>query len=110
MRILGPACLAVAPTVNTHPALLPAFPGAAAVREALAYGVKVSGVTVHFVDAGVDTGPVIAQASVPVVPDDDVASLTARIQAVERPLYTDVVGRLARHGWTLSGRTVTLHG
>jgi phosphoribosylglycinamide formyltransferase-1 len=111
MKILGPAALASGPAfVNTHPALLPAFPGAHAVRDALAYGVKVSGATVHFVDAGVDTGPVIAQVAVPVEPGDDEPSLTARIQAAERPLYTDVVGRLVRHGWTVTGRTVTLHG
>ena len=111
MKILGPVALAAAPAfVNTHPALLPAFPGAHAVRDALAYGVKVTGVTVHFVDDGVDTGPVLAQAAVPVEPGDDEAALTARIQAAERPLYTEVVGRLVRHGWTVTGRTVTLHG
>ncbi len=111
MKILGPTALASGPPfVNTHPALLPAFPGPHAVRDALAYGVKVSGATVHFVDAGVDTGPVVAQAAVPVEPGDDEASLHARIQAAERPLYTDVVGRLVRHGWTVTGRTVTLHG
>ena len=111
MKILGPAALGSGPAfVNTHPALLPAFPGAHAVRDALAYGVKVTGATVHFVDAGVDTGPVIAQAAVPVEPGDDEAALAARVQAAERPLLTDVVGRLVRHGWTVTGRTVSLHG
>lgn len=87
-------------TVNTHPALLPAFPGAHAVRDALAYGVKVTGCTVHFVDEGVDTGPVIAQESVPVRWHDDEDSLHERIKQVERQLLIRVVGRLARDGWT----------
>ena len=108
MRILGPALLSRWPVLNTHPALLPAFPGAHAVRDALAYGVKVTGVTVHLVDEGVDTGPVVAQAAVPVLPGDDEDTLRARIQAVERPLYVDTVARLARGGWTVEGRTVRL--
>ena len=110
MRLLGTAVLTRFPhrVVNTHPALLPSFPGAHAVPDALAYGVKVTGVTVHLVDEGVDTGPVIAQAAVPVLPDDDEPTLHARIQAVEQPLYVETVGRLARGGWTLSGRTVHL--
>ena len=108
MRILSADFLARfhGRVVNTHPALLPSFPGAHAVADALAYGVRVSGVTVHFVDEGVDTGPVIAQAAVPVEDDDDEASLQARIQGVERPLYVEAVGRLAREGWTVQGRTV----
>ena len=108
MRLLGPAFLARFPVLNTHPALLPAFPGAHAVRDALAYGVKITGVTVHLVDEGVDTGPVVAQAAVPVLPDDTEDSLRARIQQVERPLYVETVGRLARGGWTVDGRTVRL--
>lgn len=110
MRILSADFLARFPcrVVNTHPALLPAFPGARAVADALAYGVRVTGVTVHFVDEGVDTGPVIAQAAVPVQADDDQASLHARIQGVEQPLYVDAVGRLARKGWTVQGRIVKL--
>ena len=110
MRILSADFLArfSGRVVNTHPALLPSFPGAHAVADALAYGVRVTGVTVHFVDEGVDTGPVIAQAAVPVHEDDDEASLHARIQAVEQPLYVDAVGRLARQGWTVQGRTVRL--
>ena len=109
MRILGPEFLARFPqrVLNTHPALLPSFPGAHAVPDALAYGVKVTGVTVHLVDEGVDTGPVIAQAAVPVEEGDDEASLHARIQSVEQPLYVEAVGRLAREGWTVEGRTVT---
>lgn len=108
MRILAPGFLSRFPgrVVNTHPALLPSFPGAHAVADALAYGVKVSGVTVHLVDEGVDTGPVVAQAAVPVLDGDDEAALQARIQDVERPLYVDAVGRLARQGWTVEGRTV----
>lgn len=108
MRILGPEflCRFAARVVNTHPALLPAFPGAHAVADALAYGVKVSGVTVHLVDEGVDTGPVVAQACVPVLAGDDAAALQRRIQAVERPLYVETVGRLARQGWTVEDRMV----
>lgn len=110
MRLLGPAFLGRFPqrVVNTHPSLLPAFPGRHAAADALAHGVKLSGVTVHLVDEGVDTGPVVAQAAVPVLPGDDPARLQARIQDVERPLYVDAVGRLARGGWTVEGRTVHL--
>jgi len=108
MRILGPAFLARFRTLNTHPALLPSFPGAHAVRDALAYGVKLTGVTVHVVDEGVDTGPVVAQAAVPVLPGDTEDVLRARIQDVEQPLYVDAVGRLAREGWSVEGRTVRL--
>ncbi|GAA2085885.1 phosphoribosylglycinamide formyltransferase [Actinomadura alba] len=94
--------------VNTHPALLPAFPGAHAVRDALAYGVKVTGCTVHFIDEGVDTGPVIAQEPVPVRWHDDETSLHERIKQVERRLLIDVVGRLARDGWTTRDRRVSM--
>jgi len=92
--------------VNTHPSLLPAFPGMHAVRDALAYGVKVTGCTVFLVDAGTDTGPVIAQAAVPVSEDDDVASLHERIKVTERALLVDTVGRMVRDGWSVQGRTV----
>jgi phosphoribosylglycinamide formyltransferase-1 len=95
-------------TVNTHPALLPAFPGTHAVRDALAYGVRVSGCTVHFVDAGVDTGPIIAQRTVPVLDGDDEETLHMRIKEVENPLFVETVGRLAREGWTLSDRRVRI--
>jgi phosphoribosylglycinamide formyltransferase-1 len=111
MKILGPRVLAAFPVVNTHPALLPAFPGAHAVREALAYGVRVTGCTVHLVDAGVDTGPVIAQEPVLVLDDDDEGSLHERIKIVERRLLVEIVGRMVREGWTVTGRTVRLgHG
>ncbi len=96
MKILGAQFLATHPrTINTHPALLPAFPGAHAVRDALAAGVAETGATVHFVDAGVDTGPVIDQVVVAVQPDDDESSLHERIKVVERKMLVDAVHRLA---------------
>ncbi len=112
MRLLGPAFLDRfgGRTVNTHPALLPAFPGAHGVRDALAYGVKVSGSTTILIDAGEDTGPVVDQRAVPVEPDDDEASLHERIKVVEREMLVDVVTRMSRHGWTVSGRKVAIHG
>jgi phosphoribosylglycinamide formyltransferase-1 len=94
--------------INSHPALSPAFPGAHAVRDALAYGVRVTGCTVFLVDNGVDTGPVVAQEAVPVEPGDDEATLHERIKKVERRLLVDVVARLAREGWTLDGRKVSI--
>ncbi|MPY77013.1 MAG: phosphoribosylglycinamide formyltransferase [Actinophytocola sp.] len=94
--------------INTHPALLPAFPGIHAVADALTAGVKVTGSTVHFVDSGVDTGPIIAQEVVTIEPDDDDASLHERIKAVERRLLVDVVAALARHGCTITGRKVSI--
>jgi len=97
MKIVGPAVLDAfgGRMVNTHPALLPAFPGAHAVRDALAAGVEVTGTTVHLVDAGVDTGPVLAQREVRVEPGDDEASLHERIKSVERELLVETVARLA---------------
>jgi phosphoribosylglycinamide formyltransferase-1 len=94
--------------INTHPALLPAFPGMHAVREALEYGVKVTGCTVFLVDTGTDTGPVIAQAVVPTRDDDDVATLHERVKVAERSLLVDTVGRMARAGWSVEGRKVRL--
>ena len=82
--------------VNTHPALLPSFPGAHGVRDALAHGVKVTGCTVHLVDSGVDTGPILDQVAVRVLDGDDEHSLHERIKSHERELLVDVVGRLAR--------------
>jgi len=110
MRILGPGFLDRfgGRVINTHPALLPAFPGAHAVRDALAHGVKVTGCTVHVVDAGVDTGPIIAQRAVQVTDDDDEARLHERIKDVERDLLVEVVGRVARDGLTVHGRTARL--
>jgi phosphoribosylglycinamide formyltransferase-1 len=100
LRLLGAGVLAAFPdrVLNTHPALLPAFPGAHAVRDALAYGVAVTGCTVHLVDEGVDTGPVIAQRAVEVRPGDDEATLHERIKEVERPLVVDVLAAVARDG------------
>lgn len=108
MKLLGPRFLDRFPVVNTHPALLPAFPGSHAVREALAYGVRITGCTVHLVDSGVDTGPIIAQRAVEVAEGDDEATLHERIKTVERTLLVDVVGRMARDGWTLNGRKVRI--
>ena len=94
MRVLGADIVHRFRIVNTHPALLPAFPGAHAIRDALAAGVDTTGVTVHWVDEGVDTGPVIAQASVPVEPGDDEDSLRARVQAAEKPLFVQTLREL----------------
>jgi phosphoribosylglycinamide formyltransferase-1 len=94
--------------INTHPALLPAFPGMHGARDALEYGVKVTGCTVFIVDAGIDTGPILAQAAVPVLDGDDDATLHERIKTAERELIVDTVARMARDGWTVSGRTVSL--
>ncbi|WP_307865606.1 phosphoribosylglycinamide formyltransferase [Streptomyces montanisoli] len=113
MKIVGKEFLAAfgGRFVNTHPALLPSFPGAHGVRDALAYGAKVTGCTVHFVDDGVDTGPIIAQSVVEIRDEDHEDGGTAlheRIKEVERRLLVDVVGRLARHGYRIEGRKVTI--
>lgn len=92
--------------VNTHPSLLPAFPGMHGVRDALGYGVKVTGCTVFLVDAGTDTGPVIAQAAVDVGEDDDEITLHERIKVAERTLLVDTVGKMVRDGWSVHGRKV----
>jgi phosphoribosylglycinamide formyltransferase-1 len=91
MRILSPQFVNYFPTINSHPALLPAFPGAHAVRDALAAGVTITGTTVHWVDAGVDTGPIITQMEVPVLPGDDEATLHERIKKVERGLIVATI-------------------
>jgi formyltetrahydrofolate-dependent phosphoribosylglycinamide formyltransferase len=96
MRVLGPAVVGAFRIVNTHPALLPSFPGAHAVRDALAAGVTSTGVTVHWVDEGVDTGPVITQVAVAVEPDDDEQTLRARIQQAEKPLYVNAIRQLCQ--------------
>ncbi|MGC5167104.1 phosphoribosylglycinamide formyltransferase [Luteimicrobium sp. DT211] len=90
--------------LNAHPALLPSFPGAHGVRDALAYGVKVTGCSLIVVDEGVDSGPIVAQVAVPVEDDDDEASLHERIKVAERALLVDVVGRAAREGLVVEGR------
>jgi phosphoribosylglycinamide formyltransferase-1 len=94
--------------LNTHNALLPAFPGMHGPRDAFDYGVKVAGATLFFVDAGVDTGPIVAQVAVPVLDDDTEDSLTERIKDAERRQLVEYVGRLVREGWTITGRKVTI--
>ena len=110
MKILGPQFLSrfIGRIVNTHPALLPAFPGAHAVPDALDYGVKVTGCSVHLVDAGTDTGPILAQQPVPVLDDDDEATLHERIKVVERRLLVDVLAAVATRGVTWTGRKATI--
>lgn len=110
MKILGQEFLGKfgGRVLNTHPALLPAFPGAHAVAEALAYGVRVTGCTVHLVDDGVDTGPIVAQEAVSVSPGEDVDALHERIKVVERRLLVDVIALLTRQGYTVRGRKVSI--
>ena len=110
MRILGPQFLSrfCGRILNTHPALLPAFAGAHAVADALAFGVKITGCTVHLVDAGTDTGPILAQESVPVIDGDDEETLHERIKVVERQLLVDVVAAVATRGVTWIGRKATI--
>ncbi|MGB0877683.1 MAG: phosphoribosylglycinamide formyltransferase [Mycobacterium sp.] len=110
MKILGPKFLSMFPgrVINTHPALLPAFPGAHAVRDALAYGVTVTGCTVHVVDAGTDTGPILAQQAVSVLDDDDEVTLHERIKVIERQMLVDVLEALAIRGVTWTGRKANL--
>jgi len=108
MKVVGKRFLERFAMVNTHPALLPAFPGAHAVRDALAYGVRVTGCTVHLVDGGVDTGPIIDQRAVVVRSDDDESTLHERIKSVERELLVDIVGRMSRSGWQVNDRKVVL--
>lgn len=110
LKLVGPAFLARfgGRYLNSHNALLPAFPGIHGPRDALAYGVKVAGATLFVVDAGVDTGAIVAQCVVTVADDDTEESLTERIKAAERPQLVDYVGRMAREGFTVSGRKVTI--
>lgn len=109
MKLAGPAFLARfgGRTVNTHPALLPAFPGMHGPRDALAHGVKVTGATLFVVDAGVDTGPIVAQVAVPVLPGDDERTLHDRIRTSERSMLVEWVGRMAREPYTITDRTIT---
>ncbi|HEV7423477.1 MAG TPA: phosphoribosylglycinamide formyltransferase [Mycobacterium sp.] len=110
MKILGPRFLSrfLGRVVNTHPALLPAFAGAHAVSEALSYGVRITGCTVHLVDEGMDTGPILAQEAVPVLDGDDEASLHERIKVVERRLLVDVLAAMATRGVTWTGRKAAM--
>jgi phosphoribosylglycinamide formyltransferase 1 len=107
MKLVGKAFLDrfAGRCLNTHPALLPSFPGMHGVRDALDYGVKMTGCTVFMVDEGVDAGPVLAQACVPVEDDDDEATLHERIKVAERALLVGTVGRMAREGWSVTGET-----
>ena len=110
LRAFGPSAASrgCPRVVNIHPALLPSFPGLHAARQALAAGVKVSGCTVHFVDEGTDTGPVIAQAAVPVLGGDTEATLAARILEQEHRLYPQAIQWIAEGRLSLAGRTVRL--
>lgn len=106
MRIIGNSVVErfAGRILNTHPALLPAFPGAHAVQDALNYGVRVTGSTVHVVDSGVDTGPIVAQKAVSVEPTDTADVLHERIKTVERALLVEVLHDIAQHGLTIDGR------
>lgn len=108
MRVLSPAFVArfERRIVNVHPSLLPAFPGLDAQRQAFDHGVKVAGATVHLVDAGTDTGPIVGQEAVPVLPGDDAGSLAGRILEAEHRLYPAAVGQLLSGGWTVVGRRI----
>ncbi len=108
MKVLGPSVLEAFTVLNTHPALLPAFPGAHAVADALAYGARVTGTTVHLVDAGVDTGPIVAQRAVPIRADDTEETLHERIKIVERDLLIRSAHDIITGGFTQSSRKVTL--
>lgn len=110
LKLVGPAFLRRfgGRYLNSHNALLPAFPGIHGPRDALAYGVKVAGATLFVVDAGVDTGAIVAQCVVTVADDDTEATLTERIKTAERPQLVDYVGRMAREGFTVAGRKVTI--
>jgi phosphoribosylglycinamide formyltransferase-1 len=109
MRILSPEFVGRFPLriLNIHPSLLPAFPGKDAQAQALAYGVKVAGVTVHFVDSGTDTGPVIAQESLSVEEGEDLTSLSSRLLGIEHRLYRAALRKVLAGGWMLNGRSVS---
>jgi phosphoribosylglycinamide formyltransferase 1 len=94
--------------VNTHNALLPSFPGVHGPRDALEYGVRITGATLFLVDEGVDTGAIVAQVAVPVEDDDDLETLTERIKVAERAMLVDTVGRMVREGFTVTGRKVRI--
>jgi phosphoribosylglycinamide formyltransferase-1 len=108
MKLVGEAILDRFPMVNTHPALLPSFPGMHGARDALEHGVKVAGATLFLVDGGVDTGPILAQVAVPVEDDDTEETLHERIKVGERAMLVDTVGRMAREGWSVEGRRVRI--
>ncbi|MBA2417487.1 MAG: phosphoribosylglycinamide formyltransferase [Nocardioidaceae bacterium] len=108
MKLAGPLFLRrfAGRTVNTHPALSPSFPGMHGPRDALAYGVKITGATLFVVDEGVDSGPIVAQVAVPVAAGDDEHSLHERIKVGEHQMLVESVGRMVREGFTLDDRSV----
>ena len=110
LKLAGPAFLGElgGRTINTHPALSPAFPGLDAPAQAVAHGVRVSGATLFVVDAGVDTGPIVAQTAVPVHSDDHAETLHERIKVAERAMLVETVGRMVRHGYAIDGRKVRI--
>ncbi|RJE88688.1 phosphoribosylglycinamide formyltransferase [Paenibacillus sp. 1011MAR3C5] len=110
MRILTPTLVEpfMGRMINIHPSLLPSFPGINAIGQALEHGVKVTGVTVHYVDGGLDSGPIIAQTAVEVTEEDDEASLTVRIQQAERELYPEAIKLIAQGAITIEGRRVAV--
>jgi formyltetrahydrofolate-dependent phosphoribosylglycinamide formyltransferase len=110
LRLAGPSFLAAygGRYVNTHNALLPSFPGIHGPRDALEYGVKVTGATLFIVDEGVDTGAIVAQVAVPVLDDDTEDTLTERIKVAERAQLVEHIGAMVRQGWTVTGRRVTI--
>ena len=112
LKLLGPRFIGefTGRCINSHPALLPSFPGLHGVRDALDYGVKVTGCTIFLVDSGLDTGPVVAQRAVPVDDDDDEETLTERVKASERELLARTVAAMLSHGWSVHGRRVRISG
>jgi phosphoribosylglycinamide formyltransferase-1 len=108
MRILSPAFVARWPLriLNVHPSLLPSFPGLSAQEQAVRYGVRVSGATVHFVDAGTDTGPIVGQTALPLRENESADAYAARLLAVEHSLYAASVGRVLEGGWSVEGRAI----
>ena len=110
MKLVGPEFLRQfgGRVINTHPALLPSFPGMRAPADALDHGAKLTGCTIFLVDSGTDTGPIVAQAAVPVHDDDDESALHERIKVAERALLVETVGQMVRGGWSVQGRKVRI--
>lgn len=111
MRLVGPSILDAFPNrvLNIHPSLLPAFPGLQAQRQALSHGVRITGATVHLVTGELDGGPIVSQAAVPVLDDDTVETLSARILIEEHRIYPDAIACVLAGGWSVSGRRFVLH-
>jgi phosphoribosylglycinamide formyltransferase 1 len=112
MRLVGPPMLDAFPDriVNIHPSLLPAFPGLDAQRQALAHGVRITGATVHLVTPDLDAGPIVAQSAIPVLDDDTVESLSARILVEEHRIYPEAIGTVLRNRWHIDGRRFVADG